>query len=75
MTILEMKRNKFPMSSKNSSTTVGKLSHPVRQISFTPLKIELTSNAKPVPVRLRNYSLQQRKFLQNLMKVLSTCFP
>lgn len=35
-----------------------------------PLKIELTPDAKPVRVRLRNYSLDQREFLQKFMKVL-----
>lgn len=31
-----------------------------------PLKIELTSNAQPIRVKLRNYSQSQRKFMTNL---------
>ena len=37
---------------------------------FPPLKVDLTSDAKPVKVRLRNYSQEQREFLSGFVKKL-----
>ena len=37
---------------------------------FPPLKIDITADAKPVKVRLRNYSQDQREFLKELVDKL-----
>lgn len=45
-----------------TSFSSGPLAH------LPPLKIELTPDAKPVKVRLRNYSQEQRDFLDQFVK-------
>lgn len=50
---------------------VGFSSGPPAQ--FKPMKIELVPNAKPVRVRLRNYTQEQRLFLSETVKKLVDC--
>lgn len=78
-TLLQAQKNGFPTHMFSRLRDIVYFSHEAFRVAFssgppekmTPLKIDLTSDATPVKVRLRNYSVEQREFLQSTVENLT----